>query len=60
MNQEYIVPCPQCGTTERTQYVTHLPNTPDVDVMCWDNCGMDFRVNYLWFMLNRINQGEEE
>ena len=54
----FVVPCPNCGTTYRTQYITHLPYSQDVDVMCWVECGMDFRVNYLWFMLNRI--GEEE
>ncbi len=55
----YIVPCPNCGTIEKTQYVTHLPNTQDVDVMCWKYCGMDFRVNYLWFMLNRMESDDE-
>jgi len=55
----FIVPCPNCGTTYRTQYVTHLPRSQDVDVMCWEECGMDFRVNYLWFMLNRIGDEEE-
>ena len=37
----------------------HLPKSQDVDVMCWEECGMDFRVNYLWFMLNRIGDEEE-
>jgi len=58
----FVVPCPHCGTIERTQYVEHESHTA-IDVMCWDNCGMDFRVNYLWFMLNRIDKhllGDEE
>ena len=54
----FIVPCPNCGTTYRTQYVTHR-NDPHVDVMCWEECGMDFRVNYIWYILNRIGAEEE-
>ena len=55
MNDEFLVPCPVCGTFERTQYVHH-PETGAVDVMCWDNCGMDFQVNGIWFMLNRVKR----
>jgi len=53
-----IAPCPHCGTIERTQWYHH-PDSPVVDIMCWDNCGMDFQVNYIWFMLNRIEEGDE-
>lgn len=59
MNDEFLVPCPVCGTFERTQYVQHH-QTGVVDIMCWDNCGMDFQVNGLWFMLNRVKQESDE
>jgi len=55
MNDEFLVPCPVCGTFERTEYVQHH-ETGAVDVMCWDNCGMDFQVNGIWFMLNRVRR----
>ena len=52
---EYIVTCPNCGTFENTQYSDNrdLPHVSHVSIMCWDNCGMDFDVNGIWFMLNR-------
>jgi hypothetical protein len=51
----YIAPCPNCGTTNKTQWVSHedLGKT-EVDIMCWEVCGMDFQVNRIWWMLNRI------
>jgi hypothetical protein len=51
----YIAPCPNCGTTEKTQWVSHeLIGRTEIDIMCWKHCGMDFQVNGLWWMLNRI------
>lgn len=51
----YIVPCPNCGDVESTQYTDNrdLPHVSHVSVMCWGKCGMDFDVNGIWFMLNR-------
>ena len=54
---EYILPCPHCNQIGNTQYYHH-PGAATVDIMCWDQCGMDFTVNYLWFMLNRIEVEE--
>ena len=55
-DQEFIVPCPNCGTTARTEYVDLRDLNGMVSVMCWSNCGMDFDVNGIWFMLNRIDR----
>lgn len=43
------VTCPQCGGIN-TQFVRAKDGF--VDIMCWGSCGMDFRVNGIWFMLN--------
>ena len=51
---DYIVPCPCCGRTRGVQYVDTRDLNGMVSVMCWDHCGMDFDVNGIWFMLNRI------
>ena len=50
----YLVPCPNCGTLFRTSYVDCRDIDGSVSVMCWDVCGMDFDVNGIWFMLNRM------
>ena len=55
----FIVPCPHCGTIHGTAYVDTREINGKVSVMCWDNCGMDFDVNGIWFMLNRIGDEEE-
>lgn len=55
----YIAPCPNCGTLEKTQWFRYEEN-PFVDVMCWENCGMDFRVSYWWYLLNRIEVDQED
>ena len=54
----FIVPCPSCGTTIGTSYVDTRDVNGKVSVMCWDKCGMDFDVNGIWFMLNRIDEEE--
>jgi len=51
----YIVPCPFCNTINNTQYVD---TGRGIYVMCWDECGTDFQVNPIWFMLNRIEVDE--
>ena len=33
--QEYVVPCPHCGTLEGTQYVDLRESSGMVAVMCW-------------------------
>jgi hypothetical protein len=58
--QEYVVPCPHCGTLEGTQYVDLRESSGMVAVMCWRVCGMDFDVNGIWFMLNRKKNGDDE
>jgi len=50
---DYVVPCPNCGTWNKTQYVDSRDINGMVSVMCWIECGMDFQVNGIWFMLNR-------
>lgn len=54
----FIVPCPCCGTTQGTAHVDTRDINGKVSVMCWDHCGMDFDVNGIWFMLNRIEVTE--
>ena len=51
----FIVPCPCCGTLDGTEYVDTRDINGKVSVMCWQNCGIDFDVNGIWFMLNRID-----
>ncbi len=50
------VTCPQCGGIN-TQFVRAKDGF--VDIMCWGSCGMDFRVNGIWFMLNSWEDDEE-
>jgi hypothetical protein len=52
-----IVPCPNCGGLN-TSYVDLRSKGGPISVMCWGSCGMDFDVNGIWFMLNRL-EGEE-
>ena len=52
--QDFIICCPMCGTWEKTQYV-ELQNG-----MGWDECGMDYDVNGMWFFLNRMRRGGDE
>jgi len=54
----YLAPCPNCGTLERTQWF-HRKDSPIVDIMCWEYCGMDFAVTYVWWMLNRVEVAED-
>jgi len=56
--QDFIICCPMCGTWEKTQYV-ELQNGM-VSIMCWDECGMDYDVNGMWFFLNRMRRGGDE
>ena len=44
------IPCPSCGG-HNTQWVRLKHGM--VSIMCWGECGMDFDVNGIWFMLNR-------
>lgn len=50
--KSFMVPCPMCGSSD-TQYVDLRDINGKVSVMCWTECGMDFDVNGIWFMLNR-------
>jgi hypothetical protein len=45
-----------CGTISNTW--VYLQNG-NVAIMCWDHCGMDYDVNGIWFMLNRLEAEEE-
>ena len=53
------VPCPHCGSLV-TSYVDLREVNGMLSVMCWDVCGMDFDVNGIWFMLNRLSLESEE
>lgn len=56
---KYRVPCPNCGDIMNTVYVDLRDKNGCVSVMCWENCGMDFDVSGIWFMLNRFEDDEE-
>mgnify|MGYP000344543609 CR=1 FL=1 len=50
-------PCPNCGSWNTTVCDFRMINGT-VSVMCWADCGMDFDVNGIWFMLNRRSEEE--
>jgi len=54
MKKKYLVPCPNCGSWQNIQYVDTRDLNGKVSIMCWNSCGMDFDVNGIWFMLNRL------
>ena len=45
-------PCPNCGSWN-TEVVDLRATNGMVSIMCWVECGMDFDVNGIWYMLNR-------
>lgn len=55
----YEVPCPNCGGWN-TQYVDLRDPHGKVSIMCWGPCGMDFDVNGIWFMFNRVLKEEPQ
>lgn len=46
--------CPGCGLDNHQTKLDHLrmPSTGNVAIMCWDECGMDFEMNMIWWMMN--------
>ena len=38
---ERIVPCPSCGSIQNITWL-YWPTRGQMDIMCWDVCGMDF------------------
>ena len=52
--------CPGCGGNSRHSRMDYLRlnDPPRVAIMCWDNCGMDFEVNLIWWMLNHWEDEE--
>jgi hypothetical protein len=49
-----IYRCPGCGLTNLETKLEHLRNlrSGGVAIMCWDECGMDFERDAIWWYMN--------
>ena len=54
-----IVPCPTCGSIQNISWL-YWPTRGQMDIMCWEVCGMDFAVNGMHWVLNTWSQEEQQ
>lgn len=50
--KDRIFKCPGCFNYSNMVKLQKIEFESHISIMCWDICGMDFDVNYMWFWLN--------